>query len=230
MIVTLEHLDAEGMRWAQDTVWRKHFLHATVDPRCSPEGWAVRLGALGRVGLLIVGRPEATRCYPWYGSVEDVATGRAVVTRWQVLNLARVWFSPLVQPGGECHGSRYLPGFIDRRGVFRSTLASTAIALMARQVGVAYLLRRPPVYLDEPYEIRWLLSYCDPDYHRGAIYRAARFDLHRINGRGLQTWRRQLPRLTPNHHAAIARASQRSERARRFRAARASQQLVLALV
>lgn len=225
--MTLEPLDRDGMVWAQDTVWRRHYLHAGVDPRCSPVGYAVRLGALGRVGLLIVGRPEATRCYPWYGSVGDVTTGRCAVTRWQVLNLSRVWFCPSVQPGGDYHHPRHLPGFIDRRGVFRSTLASAAIRLLTRRVGVEYLLRRPPVYLDEPYEVRWLLSYCDPEYHRGALYQASRFGLYRTNRRGLQTWRRQLPRLTRNQHAAIVRASAASPRARRFRAARASVQAPL---
>lgn len=228
--LTLAHLDRDGLARAQDLVWRYHYLHAPVPGRACPEAWAVRLGVLGEVGVLIIARPQATRCYPWYGSVEDVASGRAEVTRWQVLNLARVWLAPAVQPGGEFHRPEHLPGYTDRRGVWRSTLASAAITALARRVGAEYLLHRPPVYLDEPYAVRWLLSYCDTRHHRGVIYRASGFVLYRTNERAIQTWRRPLPGLTPNQHAAIGRASRRSERARRFRAMRASTQLPLALV
>jgi len=227
--LTLDHLDTEGLRWAQDTVWRYHYRHAPVDARSSPQAWAVRLGPAGCVGCLIVNRPEATRNYPWYGSLADVASGRAQRSYWQVLNLARVWLSPAVQPGGDYHRPYWLPGYTDRRGVFRSTLASAAIGLLAARVGAEYLTQRPPVFPDEPYEIRDLLSYCDPTHHKGTIYRASGFALARTNGRGLQTWRLPLPPLTPDQHAAIIAASETDPRARRFRAMRASTQLPLAL-
>lgn len=109
-MISLEYCDERGLAWAQATVARHHYLRTPVDTRCSPEAWAVRLGDLGRVGCLIVGRPQATRCYPWYGSVEDMAVGKAEVTRWQVLNLARVWLDPRVQPGGAWHRPDLLPG------------------------------------------------------------------------------------------------------------------------
>ena len=54
-------LDDDGMVWAQDTVWRYHYRHRPVPAHARPQGWAVRLGALGRVGCLLVGRPRATR-------------------------------------------------------------------------------------------------------------------------------------------------------------------------
>jgi len=228
--VSLAHLDADGLRWAQDIVWRYHYRHATVPTRACPEAWAVRLGPLGRVGCFIVGRPQSTRCYPWYGSLGDVATGRAALSRWCVLNLARVWFSPAVQPGGEWHSPRYLPGYTDRRGIWRSTLASTAIGLLARRVGAEYLTARPPVFLDEPYAIHHLMSYCDLSQHKGTIYRAAGFDLCRTNRRGIQTWRLPLPPLTADEDAAVRAASATCARARRFRAGRASRQLALPLV
>lgn len=225
--LTLEPLDAGGMVWAQDTVWRYHYRHSPVLARACPEGWAVRLGALGRVGCLLVGRPQATRCKPWYGSVGGVADGEYEVTRWQVLNLARVWLSPLVQPGGEFHRPEHLPGYTDRRGVFRSILASAALGLLAGCVGAGYLAKRPPVYPDEPYEVRYLLSYSDPAHHKGTIYRAAGWELYRTNGAGLQTWRTALPALTAAEHAAIRAASATCPRARRFRATRASHQPAL---
>jgi hypothetical protein len=114
--------------------------HAAAGPRC--------------VGILFFGRPEATRCYDGgltYGSLGDVQTGRAQYDRWEVLNLARVWFSPLVQPGGLIHRlgpDSGLPGYADRRGVWRSTLASSTIRQALDRIGYdrAQLLRHthPP--------------------------------------------------------------------------------------
>lgn len=115
--VHVSPLDRAGIRWAQDTVTAQHYLRAPVDPRCSVEGYAVEVAALGRVGALLFGRPEATRCADWYGGVDDVAAGRCEVTRWQTLNLARVWLDPRVQAAGEWHHTDHLPGFTDRRGV-----------------------------------------------------------------------------------------------------------------
>lgn len=221
--VQVERLDASGLAWAQETVTRQHYRHSPVPTRACPEGWVIRAGTLDDVGCLLVGRPQATVCRPWYGATGDVAAGRCAVTRWQVLNLARVWLSPIVQAGGRGYGSEWLPGFTDRRGVWRSTLASEALRRLAERVGFDYLLARPPVFLDEPYEVRWLLSYCDPRRHRGVIYRSAGFELFRTNEDGLQTWRLPLPALMPEQHAAVAAASATCPRARRFRGARAAE-------
>jgi hypothetical protein len=219
----LERLDRSGMSWAQATVTRHHYRRTPVSGRACPEGWAVELPQLGRVGCLIVGRPQATICRPWYGSVEDVALGRCSVTRWQVLNLARVWLAPSVQRDGSHYGHDWLPGFVDRKNRWHSTLASVALREVGARVGFEYLLARPPVFLDEPYEIRWLLSYCDTRQHRGVIYRAAGFELYRTNEAGLQTWRLPLRPLTAAEHAAIAQASAACPRARRFRSERQSE-------
>jgi len=219
-LVAVECLGAPGLAWAQNAVERHHYRRSPVPRRACPEAWAVTAAELGRVGCLIVGRPQATRCLDWYGSVEDVERGRTEVTRWQVLNLARVWLDPAVQTGGVRWGPDRLPGYVDRGGVWRSTLASEALRRLVERVGFEYLLARPPVFLDEPYEVRWLLSYCDSRQHRGVIYRAAGWDLHRTNDDGLQTWRTPLPALTAEQHAAIARASASCPRARRFRGER----------
>lgn len=220
-MIDVERLDAPGLAWAQRLVARHHYLRSPVLARACPEGWAVTSVDLGRVGCLIVGRPQATRCLDWYGSVDDVATGRTEVTRWQVLNLARVWLDPAVQAGGIHYERFLLPGYTDRRGVWRSTLASAALRRLAARVGFEYLLARPPVFLDEPYEVRWLASYCQSNLHRGVIYAAAGFELYRTNEEGLQTWRLPLPALTVEQHARVARASAACPRARRFRAERA---------
>jgi hypothetical protein len=227
--VRVERLDRPGLDWAQDRVTRFHYLRSPVLGRACPEAWEVRAGGLGRVGCLIVGRPQATKCFPWYGSLEDLADGRCEVSRWAVLSLARVWLAREVQVNGAEYGPNHLPGFTDRRGVWRSTLASEALRRLTEVVGFEYLLARPPVFLDEPYEHRWLLSYCDTSKHRGVIYAAAGWTLYRTNENGIQTWRTPLPPLTVEQHAAIAEASAACPRARRFRGERERERAQLPL-
>lgn len=235
-IVSLDPLDKAGKSQAQRLVARDHYLHAQVDPRCSVEGYQIVSPSLqggesdvlsAGVGIFLLGRPEATRVNGWYGSVEDVASGRCQVTRWQVLNLARVWIDPRYQPGGQFHHPSTCPGFIDRKGRFRSTMASTAIFALSARVGFDYLVRRPPVFLDEPYEIRWLLSYCDTRLHKGIIYRSAGFELYRTNQHGIQTWRLPLPPLTSEQDSAVRNASRLSRRSQAYRARRAQLEMEL---
>lgn len=218
--VSLQYLDDIGRAWAQETVTHHHYRHAPVPGRACPESWAVVVEGVGPIGCLIVGRPQATVCRPWYGSVDEAMGGRCQVTRWQVVNLARVWLDPRVQVGGEFYDPDVLPGFVDRNGLWRSTLASDAIGQLAARIGGEYLQHRPPVFLDEPYELRWLMSYCDPAKHRGVIYRAAGFELYRVNEAGLQTWRLPVAPLTAAQHAMVADASAACPRGRRFRSER----------
>jgi hypothetical protein len=223
-VITLRALDRDGLAHAQQLVTRHHYLHKPIDARCSVEGYGVRVGHTteAQVGVLLLGRPQATRCYPWYGSVEDVAFGRAVVTRWQVLNLARVYFDPLVQSGGPFCKPILLPGFVDRRGNWRSALGSTVLRALADRVVVDYLLQRPPCFLEEPYQLRWLLSYCDTRLHRGVLYRAAGFELYRTNEDGIQTWRLPLRPLTADEDARVRAAALSHPRSIAYRAARAT--------
>lgn len=202
----------------QSLVTAHHYLRRPMDSRCSIEGYFVRIdGVDAPIGLLMFGRPEATRCGSWYGSVCDVSSGKCEVTRWQVLNLARVWLSPDVQFGGRYYRPDLLPGYIDRSGTWRSVLASTAIKFAARKINYDYLLRRPPCFLDEPYQIEYLMSYCDRRVHRGIIYRQSGFELYRTNSNRIETWRLRLTVLTPEQHVAIAAAAELSERSRRYR-------------
>lgn len=202
--LTLILADRAGLDWAQTQVTRYHYLHRPVDVRCRPLAYLV-LFESEPMGCLIFGRPEATRVLGWYGSVQDVQAGRCRLTRWEVLNLARVWLHPDLQVGGRC----YLPN-----------AASWAIGQAIRHVGYDFLLHRPPVWLEEPYELREVLSYCDTRVHQGTLYRAAGFRLSRTNTRGIATYARPLRPLTPAQRAEIARRSQEDVRARRLRAAR----------
>lgn len=192
--VTLALLPPSGMRWAQRQVERHHYLHAAVPTITRPQGYGVHLaGQDERAGCLIVNRPQATRRRGWYGTLADVATGVAPVSYWQVLCLARVWLDPRVQGEGAREQG---PGYYDRRGVWRSTIASTALRALAEQVRLDYLLAHPPVFADEPFEMRWLMSYCDTRVHRGTIYAAAGWERFGVNEAGIETWRTPLAPLT----------------------------------
>ncbi len=122
------------------------------------------------------------------------------------MNMARMWLSPVVQRGGE----RYVPN-----------AATQVIAAALARIGYDYLMLRPPVYLDEPYELRACLSYCDTRIHRGTLYRAANFTLVRENARGIQTYAIPLRHLTHAERRAIEKRANESPRSLRYRATRA---------
>lgn len=223
-LLLLEVFDRDGLAWAAEMCAKHHYLHRMVDPRTMPMGYLIVVDELP-AGLLLFGRPEATRCRDWYGGVADVITGRCEVTRWQVLNLSRVLLLPAFQMGGAYHWSELLPGFWDRHGVWHSTLASTAIRMAMQRVGFDYLLAYPPVFVDEPFVVRWLMSYCDTRLHKGTIYQASGFERFETGNEHIQTWRVRLPRLSGEQTEAVLAASQRSDRAKRIRAERAQLKL-----
>lgn len=218
-MVTMKLLNRDEIKFAQGMVINHHYLHRPVDTRCSVEGYSVWVNRFHCAGYFLFGRPEATRCGSWYGSVDDVLNGRCEVTRWQILNLARVWLHPDYQLGGK-HYSIDLPGYLDRKNIFRSTLASDALKIAVSRIGFDYLLQRPPCFLDEPYQIRYLISYCDTQLHKGTIYKNAGFELFRTNDRGIQTWRIELPGLTEEQDSRIKEASRINPRSIRYRAKR----------
>jgi hypothetical protein len=225
--LTLILADREALAWSQAQVQAHHYLRRPVDGRTRPLAYVVSLDG-ERVGCLIFGRPESTRCYQGgltYGSLDDVARGRAQFSRWEVLNLARVWLAPAVQAGGTHYRPGLLPGFTDRRGVWRSTLASTVVGMALARVGVDYLLQHPPCFLEEPYQLRVCLSYCDTRVHRGTLYQVSGFALARRNGQGIETWTKPVPSLTAAQDEAVRQRSQASPRAQQYRARR--QQLCL---
>lgn len=127
-----------------------------------------------------------------------------------------------LQRGGAWYSPEHLPGFTDRKGVFRSTLLRSLLSQLSVLVLQHYLLAYPPCFLDEPYVLRVLMSYCDTRVHRGAIYREAEWMLSRVNARGIATYFRSLPSTPAPWDAAIRLAAARNPRSRRYRAARAS--------
>ena len=82
-MLTVAIADKSGLTWAQEQVKQHHYLHTSVDDRCSPISMVVMLFDCP-VGCLIFWRPEATRVNGWYGSVEDVRTGKLRLTRWEI--------------------------------------------------------------------------------------------------------------------------------------------------
>lgn len=204
MPLTVELASPSDAAWAREQVITHHYLHKPVDVRCSVLTYVV-LHAGERVGCLIFGRPESTRCYQGmftYGSTEDVHAGRARYSRWEILNLARVWLAPTIQRDGMC----YVPN-----------AATQVIGQALQRVVVDYLMRFPPVTLDEPWRIREVISYCDMRVHNGTLYRAAGFRLVRTNTDGIQTYARPARGLQGHERKQVEQRAEQSPRSRRYR-------------
>ena len=157
-----------------------------------------------------------------YGSADDVASGRAEYDRWSVLALSRVWLNPRVQAGGDLSQPGRVPGFIDRRGMWRPAVASAAIRAGLERVGYDYLHARPPVWVGQPWQIEAVLSYCDTRHHRGVIYAASGFVLARTAGHIQTWWTRAVRPLALPERRAIEHRSQHDPRGRRLRSAAAT--------
>lgn len=153
------------LAWAQSTVIAHHYLHAKVDPRARPMAYIIRLDGR-RVGLVMAGIPHATRNRGWWGYP-------GLPTQWQVVDLCRIWLDPSIQRGGECAQLGIVPGFVDRRGEFRPTVATWAIHGVLGRIQRDRVALWPPVYPEQPYHILLAVSYHDPKFHRGVIYREA---------------------------------------------------------
>ena len=209
-MIRLELAAGSALDWAQDQVSMHHYLHAPLDDRCSVLGYIVMHNG-ERMGCLLFGRPESTRCYQGeltYGSGADVASGRARFDRWEIVNLARVWLDPRLQIDGIWHVEN---------------LATMLISQALKRIVVDYLLDYPPCYIDEPWRLKVCLSYCDTRIHSGTIYKAAGFRLARTNADGIQTWYRPLRGLQGHERKLIARFSVQSYRSRVYRSQRAAQ-------
>src|SRR6266705_6024474 len=138
----LKLADKDELTWAQEQVTNFHYLHKPVDVRSSPMAYLVEHEG-SKVGCLIFGRPECPFVKGWYGSLESVARGECRLSRWCLLNLARVWLHPSIQHDG----ANYI-----------ANAATWVVAQSLRRVVYDYLIEKPPVWMQEPYEIREILS------------------------------------------------------------------------
>lgn len=157
----------DDFEWAQDTVKQHHYLHQYVLYKQRPMLYVIKHVLGHRLGLMMLGIPHATRCRGWWGY-------KGLITQWQVLDLCRVWLDPWIQTDGLWCVPGSVPGYTDRKGMFRSTAATWAIGEVLDMVQRDRIRRWPPVLLDQPYHIRLVISYHDPCFHRGTIYREAK--------------------------------------------------------
>lgn len=156
---------AADLAWAQATVAAAHYLHAPVDPRARPMCYVIRRDDW-RVGLVMLGIPHATKCGGWWGYP-------GLPTQWQCVDVNRIWLDPEIQRGGFWCEPGTVPGFHDRTGIWRPAVATWAIREVLARVQADRVRLWPPVYPDQPYHILLGVSYSDPRYHKGTIYRHA---------------------------------------------------------
>lgn len=149
--------------WAAQMLIAHHYLHKLPDPRARTMTYVLRLYDQP-VGTMVLGIPHATRCGGWWGYP-------GLPTQWQVVDLCRIWLHPCVQRGGALCLPQHVPGFVDRCGKWRPTVATWTIGRVLEMVQQDRVRLWPPVYLDQPYHIRLAISYHDPKFHNGAIYR-----------------------------------------------------------
>lgn len=166
IMLTIELGEDHNLRWAQETVTAHHYLHQPVDPRARPMVYVIRHEGF-RVGLVMLGIPHATRCTGWWGY-------EGLPTQWQVVDLCRIWLHPDVQRGGYWCEPGEVPGYVDRKGTWRPAVASWAIAEVLGRVQADRVRLWPPVFTSQPYHIELAISYHDPQYHKGTIYREAK--------------------------------------------------------
>lgn len=156
---------ADQLELCQEIAVGYHYLHRRVDNRAWPMCYLV-WSERRHLGMVMAGIPHATACQGWWGK-------RAGLTQWQVVDLCRIWLHPDVQAGGINCNPEWVPGYYDRRGQWRSTLATWVIHAVLERVQRDWVALWPPVYPDQPYHIRLAISYSDPKFHRGTIYRLA---------------------------------------------------------
>jgi hypothetical protein len=162
-----------SLSWSQHLVTTHHYLQRPIHPRANPFAYEINLD--GRtIGTIIMATIHFTKQRELFGYP-------GLPTKWQVLQVARLWLRPDVQqpqPNGHA-----------------SNIASCALAQMLRRVQHDWLEHHPPPFPDQPYHIRLILAYADPSAgHRGTIYSAANFDYigmtrksrprHQASGRG----------------------------------------------
>lgn len=164
--LTLHQATKHDMPWVREMVVEHHYLHQWPHPLSRPSAYILKLGRLD-VGVVVVGIPHAARCRGWWGY-------DGLPTQWQVVDISRIWVSSIIQKGGEYCDPATLPGFTDRKGVFRpTTISDYLIPTVLERVQRDRVSSWPPVFMEQPYHIRLVVSYHDPQLHKGTIYQAS---------------------------------------------------------
>jgi hypothetical protein len=145
-------LQVAGTEWLNIQATQYHYMHRPVHQRACPFGWAITFdGELYQPdgapsGLIIFASIHYTRLHGEFGYP-------GLPTKWQVLSLSRLWLHDNLPHNSE----------------------TVVIAKALKAVQKRWLEVHPPVYWDQPYQIRKIISYADSRYHKGTIYRAANF-------------------------------------------------------
>lgn len=152
MQLTVELGGVEETRWAQKINLTRHYIKRKVHPQKRPITYTVcHRGE--RVGMIMVGIPHATRNAGWWGYP-------GLPTQWQVVDICRVWLEPAVQVGGAlCHPD-IVPGFIDRKGIWRPAAATWAVRQVMSRIQEDWISMWPPVLLLLNWWSRGALTLC----------------------------------------------------------------------
>lgn len=164
-MISIDLGNKTDLAWAQDIVSAYHYLGQRVHNQARPMVYVIRAEGK-RLGVIMAGIPHATKVKGHWGYP-------GLPTQWQVVDLCRILINPRLQRGGDLAQPGRVPGFIDRRGEWRPTVASWAIGEVLGRVQQDRISLWPPVFPDLPYHIRLVVSYHDPAFHKGTIYRVS---------------------------------------------------------
>jgi len=199
----------------QPMIEQKHYLGRKIHQLARPLAYLV-LREYDRepVGTIVFSRPQCARAYGSardeiaelgrWGNINDVRTGRAPRTQWEIINLARFYLEPCLQLR---HSRDYVPN-----------AASILLSQALWSVCVDYLKVYPPAYFSLPWELKECVSYCTRERYFCTLYLASAFRLVRTNAQGLHTFSRPLRGLMPHEKQEIRQASLMNEWAREHRA------------
>lgn len=198
MNLTVHRATGDMLDGVRDHCEQYHYLHRWPDARSLPfayvlyvpDQWAI-LGAGtlepgyyapdGRLwGLVVMKKPQHHQQRGLFGYA-------GLPTAWQVLDLARVWIHPRLQMNHYAKGvSPY--GRLREAGVKSFDMRplnifSQMVSKVLHRVQADWLEHHPPRFLDQPYHIEVIISYCDLRHHDGKAYRASGFTWNGYGGR-----------------------------------------------
>lgn len=190
MTIAAHRATGELLDQVQKRCETDHYLHRWPDPRSLPfayalyvpDRWAIRgAGDLetgyyapdGRLyGLVVMKKPQHHQQRGLFGY-------KGLPTSWQVLDLARVWIHPRLQmdhyakgvsPNSKLNEAGFKTYDLRPLNVF-----SQLVSKVLKHVQADWLDHHPPRFLNLPYHIEVIISYCDLAHHDGAAYRASGF-------------------------------------------------------
>lgn len=205
----LQVANPEGMAWVNTMLTQHHYLHQGVSPRSMPMAYLVLQQwekHMQPVGCLLFNHTQCSYVKQWFGTLQHVRAGDAYLTQWELVNLARVWVSNEIQQPESPYSV--------------SNAASRVISAALKEVVRDFLLIHPPVFFDEPWQLRECLTYLHANLFKGTIYRASNFVFRRDNGKGLVTYSRPLRDLHAHEVDLVREASRLHAKNRQRRASK----------